>query len=39
MADISERVLAGASIVDLARVYTIPPQEVERILRQALAAR
>jgi hypothetical protein len=39
MADISERFLAGESIADLARVYTIPPQEVERILRQALAAR
>ena len=39
MADISERFLAGTSIADLARVYTIPPQEVERILRQELAAR
>jgi Lipopolysaccharide-assembly len=39
MADISERFLAGESIADLARVYTMPPQEVERILRQALAAR
>jgi hypothetical protein len=39
MADISERFLAGESIANLARVYTIPPQEVEMILRQELAAR
>jgi hypothetical protein len=38
-ADIVERFLAGESIADLTRVYTIPPQEVEMILRQALAAR
>jgi hypothetical protein len=37
-ADIVERFLAGESITDLARVYTIPPQEVEKILRQELAA-
>jgi hypothetical protein len=39
MADVSERFVAGESIADLARVYMIPPQEVERILRQELAAR
>jgi hypothetical protein len=39
MVGLSERVLAGASIADLARVDTIPPQAVERSLRQALAAK
>jgi hypothetical protein len=39
MADIAERFLAGESVAELARVYAMPPQEVERILRQALAAR
>jgi hypothetical protein len=34
--DIVERFLAGESIDDLARAYAIPPQEVERILRQEL---
>ena len=40
-ADLVERFLAGESIVDLTRVYTItiPPQEVEMLLRQALVAR
>jgi Lipopolysaccharide-assembly len=38
-ADVLERFLAGESIADLTRVYTIPPQEVEMILRQALAAK
>ncbi|MDQ3829956.1 MAG: LPS assembly lipoprotein LptE [Candidatus Tectomicrobia bacterium] len=37
--DLVERFLAGDSIADLSRVYTIPPQEVEMFLRQALAAR
>ena len=37
-ADIVERFLAGESITDLARAYTIPPQEVEMLLRQELAA-
>jgi hypothetical protein len=38
-ADILERFLAGESIADLTRVYTLPTQEVEMILRQELAAR
>jgi Lipopolysaccharide-assembly len=38
-ADILERFLSGESIADLTRVYTIPPQEVEKILRQALTVR
>ena len=36
-ADILERFLAGESIANLTRVYTMPPQEVEMILRQELA--
>ncbi len=39
MVDLSERVLAGASIADLDWVSMIPPQEVERRLRQELAAK
>jgi hypothetical protein len=38
-AAIVERFLAGESIAELTRVYTMPPQEVEMILRQELAAR
>jgi len=38
-ADILKRFLAGESIAELAQVYTMPPEEVEIILRQALAAR
>jgi hypothetical protein len=38
-ADIVERFLAGESIAELTRVSTMPPQEVEMILRQALATR
>jgi hypothetical protein len=38
-ADILERFLAGESIADLTRVYAMPTQEVEMILRQELAAR
>lgn len=38
-ADLLERFLAGESIADLTRVYRIPPQEVELILRQELATR
>jgi hypothetical protein len=38
-AGLVERFLAGESIADLTRAYTMPPQEVELILRQALAAR
>jgi hypothetical protein len=38
MADILERFLAGESIANLTRVYTMPTQEVEMILRQELAA-
>jgi hypothetical protein len=38
-ADLLERFLAGASIADLTRVYRMPPQEVELILRQELATR
>jgi hypothetical protein len=39
MVGLSERFLAGASIADLARVDTIPPQAVERSLRQERAAK
>jgi hypothetical protein len=39
MVDLSERVLAGASITDLDWVSMIPPQELERSLRQELAAK
>jgi hypothetical protein len=38
-ADILERFLAGESIADLTRVYTMPTEEVEMILRQELADR
>jgi hypothetical protein len=38
-ADLLERFLAGESIADLTRVYRMPPQEVELILRQELATR
>jgi hypothetical protein len=38
-ADLLERFLAGESIADLTRVYRIPSQEVELLLRQELAAR
>jgi hypothetical protein len=38
-ADLVERFLAGESIAELTRLYTMPPQEVEMLLRQALAAR
>jgi hypothetical protein len=38
-ADPVERFLAGESIAELTRLYTMPPQEVEMLLRQALAAR
>jgi hypothetical protein len=39
MVDLSEHVLAGESIADLAWVDIIPPQEVERGLQQELAAK